>query len=80
MSDERKVNIDTGADLSPETRAMLEDTVEEKPLRDGPDSSSRKPGMGLGMPLPMPPIPEKADSSSEEADSSNEEKDEAREG
>jgi hypothetical protein len=68
MPDERKVRIDTGADLHPETRAMLEETTEEETLHDDADSSLKKPGMGVGMPLPTPPIPENNDRAREEKD------------
>jgi hypothetical protein len=58
--------MDTGKKLSPKTRAMLEGTDEQKTLHDEADSVSREPGMGVGMPLPTPLIPENNDRSSEE--------------
>jgi hypothetical protein len=68
MSDEPKVRIDTDKALSPETRAMLEETTEQETLHDETDSASREPGMGVGMPLPTLPIPENDNRSSEEKD------------
>ena len=59
MPEQPIVNIDTGKELSPETKEMLEGTPEDDVLTDG--ESPAQPGSGLRIPVPNIPVPEQRD-------------------
>jgi hypothetical protein len=60
MPDKPAVNLDPKGDLSPETKAMLNETSEDAPLADSltPD---RNPGASVGLPVASLPVPPEDD-------------------
>ena len=55
MADAPKIKIDTDKELSPETRAMLEETPEQAVLTDGEEAA--QPSSSLRISLPSTAVP-----------------------
>jgi hypothetical protein len=57
MSDKPGVRINTDQPLSPETKAMLEDTPEDAPLADALEPDTEH-GASVGLPVASLPTPD----------------------